>query len=117
MLARIWDDGDAQNLKVMCDRVHQFGALAGIELWYGGANTACVEIRNTPRGPSQIASAFKPNSYARYMDVLRGNALVRRVRDASDYLTSDYLRRGSPAEVGPDVLAISVRHERTLSVL
>src|SRR6266567_3657356 len=34
--ARIWDDGDVQNLAVMCDRLHQYGALAGIELWYGG---------------------------------------------------------------------------------
>ena len=34
--ARIWDEGDVRNLAAMCDRLHEFGALAGIELWYGG---------------------------------------------------------------------------------
>src|SRR5271169_5012674 len=66
--ARIWDDGDVQNLKAMCDRLHQYGALAGIELWYGGPHAPCHESRDTPRGPSQIASEFESNIYPRYMD-------------------------------------------------
>ena len=49
--ARIWDDGDVRNLAAMCDRVHQYGALAGIELWYGGPHAPCMESRATPRGP------------------------------------------------------------------
>ena len=52
----------------MCDRLHQFGALAGIELWYGGPHAPCMETRATPRGPSQIASEFEINIYPRYMD-------------------------------------------------
>ena len=67
--ARIWDDGDVQNLKAMCDRLHQYGALAGIELWYGGPHAPCHESRDTPRGPSQIASEFESNIYPRTMDV------------------------------------------------
>ncbi len=66
--ARIWDDGDIQNLSVMCQRLHQFGALAGIELWYGGPHAPCHESRDTPRGPSQIASEFEANIYPRYAD-------------------------------------------------
>ncbi len=66
--ARIWDDGDVQNLAAMCDRLHQYGALAGIELWYGGPHAPCHESRDTPRGPSQIASEFESNIYPRYMD-------------------------------------------------
>ncbi|MDA8062213.1 MAG: FAD-dependent oxidoreductase [Actinomycetota bacterium] len=66
--ARIWDDGDVQNLAAMCDRLHHFGALAGIELWYGGPHAPCMETRDTPRGPSQIASEFESNIYPRYMD-------------------------------------------------
>jgi dimethylamine/trimethylamine dehydrogenase len=66
--ARIWDDGDIQNLAAMCDRLHQFGALAGIELWYGGPHAPCHESRDTPRGPSQIASEFESNIYPRYAD-------------------------------------------------
>ncbi|MBT6203756.1 MAG: FAD-dependent oxidoreductase [Rhodospirillaceae bacterium] len=32
----IWDEGDVRNLADMTDRVHRHGALAGVELWYGG---------------------------------------------------------------------------------
>ena len=67
--ARIWDDGDIRNLAVMCERAHSFGALAGIELWYGGPHAPCYESRTTPRAPSQIASGFELNTFPRYMDV------------------------------------------------
>ena len=66
--ARIWDDGDVRNLAAMCDRLHEFDALAGIELWYGGPHAPCMETRATPRGPSQIASDFELNIFPRYMD-------------------------------------------------
>ena len=52
----------------MCDRLHQFGALAGIELWYGGPHAPCMESRHNPRGPSQIPSDFEVNTHPRYMD-------------------------------------------------
>ncbi|HEY2602295.1 MAG TPA: FAD-dependent oxidoreductase [Thermoleophilaceae bacterium] len=66
--ARIWDEGDVRNLKAMTDRLHHFGALAGIELWYGGPHAPCMESRATPRGPSQIPSDFELNIHPRYMD-------------------------------------------------
>ena len=66
--ARIWDDDDVRNLAVMCDRLHSFGALAGIELWYGGPHAPCMESRHNPRGPSQIPSDFEVNTHPRYMD-------------------------------------------------
>jgi dimethylamine/trimethylamine dehydrogenase len=66
--ARIWDDDDVRNLSVMCDRLHQFDALAGIELWYGGPHAPCMESRHNPRGPSQIPSDFEVNTHPRYMD-------------------------------------------------
>ena len=34
--ARLWDDDDLANLAVMCERVHEHGALAGIELTHTG---------------------------------------------------------------------------------
>jgi dimethylamine/trimethylamine dehydrogenase len=58
--ARIWDEGDVRNLKAMTDEVHKYGALAGIEMWYGGAHAPCMESRATPRGPSQYASSSRP---------------------------------------------------------
>ena len=66
--ARIWDEGDVRNLAYMCDRLHAFGALAGIELWYGGPHAPNMESRHTARGPSQIPSDFEVNSYPRTMD-------------------------------------------------
>jgi dimethylamine/trimethylamine dehydrogenase len=66
--ARIWDEGDVRNLAAMCDRLHQFGSLAGIEMWYGGPHAPCMESRDTPRGPSQIPSEFEVNIHPRYMD-------------------------------------------------
>jgi len=58
--ARLWDDGDVRNLARMCDAVHAFGALAAVELWYGGPNAPCMESRSVPRGVSQIASEADP---------------------------------------------------------
>jgi dimethylamine/trimethylamine dehydrogenase len=66
--ARIWDDGDIRNLAAMCDRLHHYDALAGIELWYGGPHAPCMETRATPRGVSQIPSDFEINIHPRTMD-------------------------------------------------
>jgi dimethylamine/trimethylamine dehydrogenase len=54
--ARLWDDDDVKNLALMCDRVHSFDALAGVELGYNGPNTTTLESRQPPRGISQIPS-------------------------------------------------------------
>lgn len=67
--ARIWDEGDVHNLKAMTDEVHKHGALAGVELWYGGAHAPNLESRATPRGPSQYASEFETLSYCKEMDL------------------------------------------------
>jgi dimethylamine/trimethylamine dehydrogenase len=66
--ARIWDDGDVVNLAAMCERVHHFDALCGIELWYGGPHAPCMETRHNPRGPSQIPSDFEVDTHPRYAD-------------------------------------------------
>lgn len=66
--ARIWDEGDVRNLRAMTDEVHKYGALAGVEMWYGGAHAPCLESRNTSRGPSQYASEFETLSYCKEMD-------------------------------------------------
>jgi dimethylamine/trimethylamine dehydrogenase len=40
----------------MCERVHEHGALAGVELGFNGPNTTTLESRRAPRGISQIPS-------------------------------------------------------------
>jgi dimethylamine/trimethylamine dehydrogenase len=54
--ARLWDDGDIQNLSLLCEMAHDHGALSGVELWYGSAHSHNFETRLASRGPSQIAS-------------------------------------------------------------
>ena len=54
--ARLWDEGDVRNLALMCERVHEHGSLAGVELHFGGANYSGYESRVTARGVSQIPS-------------------------------------------------------------
>ena len=54
--ARIWDQGDVQNLGYMCDVAHRFGSLAGIQLWYSGGNAPSLESREIGRSPSQWLS-------------------------------------------------------------
>lgn len=67
--ARIWDEGDVRNLRAMTDEVHKYGALAGVELWYGGSHAPNMESRATARGPSQYASEFETLSYCKEMDL------------------------------------------------
>jgi dimethylamine/trimethylamine dehydrogenase len=56
--ARLWDDGDAANLAVMCDEVHEHGALAGIELHHSGVHCPRREWRLPAIAPSQLASDY-----------------------------------------------------------
>ena len=52
----------------MCDMLHEYGALAACELWYGGPHAPCMETRCVPRGPSQIPSDFEYLTYCIEMD-------------------------------------------------
>ena len=66
--ARLWDAGDVRNLSAMTEHIHKYGALAGVEMWYGSAHAPCMESRCTPRGPSQYASEFELQTYCHEMD-------------------------------------------------
>jgi dimethylamine/trimethylamine dehydrogenase len=67
--ARLWDEDDIANLAVMCDRVHHYGSLAGVELWHGGIHPMNAESRHVRNGAYQIPSDMHPSNYARYMDL------------------------------------------------
>lgn len=59
--ARIWDDNDVESMSLMVDTVHQGGALAGIELWHGGAGSANHYSREAPIGVySRPAGVWDP---------------------------------------------------------
>jgi len=43
--ASLWNDSDIRAHALMTEKVHEYGALAGAELWYGGARTANLMTR------------------------------------------------------------------------
>ena len=55
--ARIWDDCDIPALALMAERVHDCGALAGIELAYNGMNGPNLHSRVAPLGPAHLPVA------------------------------------------------------------
>jgi dimethylamine/trimethylamine dehydrogenase len=52
-IVRLWDEGDVRNLRLTTEMVHRHGALAGVELFYGGAPINSAEARIPLKGPSQ----------------------------------------------------------------
>ncbi|MGE3595985.1 MAG: FAD-dependent oxidoreductase [Dehalococcoidia bacterium] len=67
--ARLWDKGDVRNLAHMVDKAHEHGALASVELWYGGAFAAGMESRahGARRAPSHSGAYFGYLTAARAM--------------------------------------------------
>ncbi len=66
--ARIWDDSDVRNLRVATSAIHEHGALAGIQLWHGGATSGRLETRSAGRGVAQVASPWALMAGCRAMD-------------------------------------------------
>ena len=51
---RIWDDRDIPALARICDKIHEGGALAGIELAHNGMNSPNLYSREVPLGPAHL---------------------------------------------------------------
>jgi dimethylamine/trimethylamine dehydrogenase len=52
--ASLWDEGDVGNLRLMTDAVHEQGALAGVQLFYGGRPIANMYSRLPSLGPNSL---------------------------------------------------------------
>ncbi|MET1027660.1 MAG: FAD-dependent oxidoreductase [Dongiaceae bacterium] len=50
--AKLWDDDDIRSHALMTEAVHRHGALAGVELWHGGACVGNRTSRIAPISPS-----------------------------------------------------------------
>src|SRR6185312_658304 len=53
---RLWDDHDVPALALTAEAIHQYGALAAIELVHAGMNAANLYSRETSIAPSPIAN-------------------------------------------------------------
>ncbi|MDP1877916.1 MAG: dimethylamine dehydrogenase, partial [Actinomycetota bacterium] len=87
--ANLRDDRDARALRLTAEAVHAHGALAGVELYHGGASSNNVASRLPRIAPSQSAAAPRWGSLPRTMtgdDITRVQAdfvaAARRARDA-----------------------------------
>ncbi|WP_135500894.1 FAD-dependent oxidoreductase [Roseovarius aestuariivivens] len=65
---RLWDDRDIPVLARMCDGIHEFDSLAGIELNYAGLMAANRYSRDVPMAPSHTPIALPDPVQARAMD-------------------------------------------------
>jgi len=78
----LWDDKDIAAHALMTEEVHRHGALAGIELWHGGACTLNRTSRLAPLSPSGMPwlsthIGFMGNLRPRGMDATDIRELVR----------------------------------------
>ncbi len=86
--ARFWDEDDMRSLRLMTDKAHEHGALAGLELHHTGAHAPNNVTRLPGLGPSQLASDLEPHVVPKAMerrDIRRVQAdwvaAARRARD------------------------------------
>ncbi|MFO1090739.1 MAG: NAD(P)-binding protein [Hyphomicrobiales bacterium] len=80
--ASLWDDGDIANMAAMTQGVHRHGALAGVELWYGGARTGNVLTREPALGVESLMISVAPWQTQR-MDAADIKSLRQWHRDAA----------------------------------
>ena len=71
--ATLWDDSDIPAHQLMTEAVHAHGALAGVELWHGGAATANRSTRWPTLSPSGVPwmathTGFMTSARPRVMD-------------------------------------------------
>ncbi len=64
-----WDDSDIAPLAATAEAIHAHGALAGIELWHGGAHAANRMTRVPGIAPSPLPAMFHLPTTARGMDL------------------------------------------------
>ncbi|MFL5260311.1 MAG: FAD-dependent oxidoreductase [Hyphomicrobiales bacterium] len=65
----LWDEGDVRVLGRIADAVHEHGALAGVELWHGGAHANNRLTREPLLAPSTRPAHFVQPASARTMDL------------------------------------------------
>ena len=67
--ATLWNDDDIRAHRVMTDKVHEHGALAGVELWAAGSRSANFMSREAPLDvvslPNQNADPYQSRAMSR----------------------------------------------------
>jgi len=66
--ASLWDDSDIRAHTLMTDKVHEHGALAGAELWYGGGRSGNMMTREVALELDSVPNAVGHPFQTRAMD-------------------------------------------------
>src|SRR6185312_915021 len=104
---RLWDDHDVPALALTTEAIHQYGALAAIELVHAGMNAANLYSRETPIAPSPIAN---PANYAPAQ--ARGMTL----RDIRDYRRWHRAAALRARRAGFDIIYVYAGHGLSLAM-
>ncbi|MCZ4353570.1 FAD-dependent oxidoreductase [Roseovarius aestuarii] len=86
--ATLWDNADIRAHRLTTDAVHAHGALAGVELWHGGAVAVNRTSRMAPLSPSGVPwmathVGFMSSARPRVMDSQDIKNLIQWHRDAA----------------------------------
>jgi dimethylamine/trimethylamine dehydrogenase len=79
----MWDSGDVKAHRLMTDKCHEHGALAGIELWIGGSRTSNLYTREVPMDVASMPNYVGDPYQSRAMDKSDIQQLRRWHRDAA----------------------------------
>jgi dimethylamine/trimethylamine dehydrogenase len=105
--ASLWGDDDIRNMRLMTDAVHEHGALAGVELWYGGHSTANMYSRELSFGVDSL-----PNT------ALVGMPVQTQAMTAADISTFRGWHRAAAeraVEAGFDIVYVYANHDYLLN--
>ena len=98
---KLWDDEDARNLQLMVDKVHEGGALAGVQLGFNGMHTNGLDTRIPARGVYQTPSdTFVFHSCY--------TMTKREIRELEGFYVTAALRA---RQIGFDVINVIASHE------
>jgi dimethylamine/trimethylamine dehydrogenase len=75
--SKLCDQGDVRNLSLMCDRIHDHGSLAGVELLHSGGLAGNAETRSPTYTVSQIPHDINFMANGRELDKADIKALRR----------------------------------------
>jgi dimethylamine/trimethylamine dehydrogenase len=64
----LWDDQDVEWHAFTVAQIHEHGALAGVELWHGGAASANHYSREAPLGPASLPAGVNDPVQTKAMD-------------------------------------------------
>ena len=103
----LWGDDDVRNLRLMTDAVHEHGALAGVELWYGGSRAANMYSRELPLGVDSL-----PNDALMGMPV-QSQAMTR--TDIGTYRAWHNAAAKRAVDAGFDIVYVYANHRYLLN--